>query len=341
MTLVKNLFYNDEHGLTMFRKSILIVKMTVIIMITIFVLFQTTGVNESNLAYGSLDNKNLPDFNFAAAGDWGCTQSAKDTVQNILHKNPELVLGLGDYSYQNTADCWIRLVEPLEHKMKIAIGNHEHLLYTNRTYSYPSPSLLQQYMVHFNLTKQYYSFEYQNVHFTVISTEVPFKTGSDQYDFVENDLEKSASDPNIDWIVALYHRLAYTSESFLDSIPALRKTYHPLFEKYDVDLVLQGHSHNYQRTFPIMYNNRTTAGPIITENEKTSYLNPKGQIFATVGTGGVPEIHNFTGARTNFTASQFNAFGFLNIDVIDNGTQLVGRFYDNDGTIKDRFKIIK
>jgi hypothetical protein len=38
------------------------------------------------------------DFNFAAAGDWACTSDTTDTVNNIVDKNPELVLGLGDLS---------------------------------------------------------------------------------------------------------------------------------------------------------------------------------------------------------------------------------------------------
>jgi hypothetical protein len=40
----------------------------------------------------------LPGFNFAAAGDWACTSDTTDTVNNIVDKNPELVLGLGDLS---------------------------------------------------------------------------------------------------------------------------------------------------------------------------------------------------------------------------------------------------
>src|SRR5215212_3019664 len=53
----------------------------------------------------------LPSFNFAAAGDWGCTDDTTNTVNNILDKNPELVLGLGDYSYdEDPADCWLKKV---------------------------------------------------------------------------------------------------------------------------------------------------------------------------------------------------------------------------------------
>src|SRR5215217_8557148 len=136
------------------------------------------------------------DFNFAAAGDCGCGrysadaedqhEPGEDIVNGIVNKNPELVLGLGDFSYEETADCWFEMIAPLDDKMKITIGNHD-----NET-----TELLDQYMSHFNLTKQFYSFEYQNVHFTVISTELP-SNGSEeieQYEFVDADLRSAASD---------------------------------------------------------------------------------------------------------------------------------------------------
>ena len=37
----------------------------------------------------------LADFNFGAAGDWGCSSNTKN-VENIAAKNPERVLALGD-----------------------------------------------------------------------------------------------------------------------------------------------------------------------------------------------------------------------------------------------------
>jgi hypothetical protein len=36
----------------------------------------------------------LPSFNFAAAGDWGCTSYTIDTVNNLVDKDPELIFGL-------------------------------------------------------------------------------------------------------------------------------------------------------------------------------------------------------------------------------------------------------
>ena len=47
----------------------------------------------------------LDEFNFAAAGDWGCNEMSKRTVNNIIGNDPELVLALGDLSYQKDTGC--------------------------------------------------------------------------------------------------------------------------------------------------------------------------------------------------------------------------------------------
>jgi hypothetical protein len=54
-----------------------------------------------NFAYASASSSLIPDFNFAAVGDWECTSYTIDTVNNILDKKPELVLGLGDFHNGN------------------------------------------------------------------------------------------------------------------------------------------------------------------------------------------------------------------------------------------------
>jgi hypothetical protein len=259
------------------------------------------------------------------------------------------VLGLGDFSYKDTADCWFEIIAPLDDKMKITIGNHDD----------ETTSLLNQYMSHFNLTKQFYSFNYQNVHFTVISTELIRNNsegielirneseGNEQYEFVNADLASAASDPNIDWIVVYYHKEAYTSpyitpakeEEIRTGLIHLRDAYHPLFEKYDVDLVLQAHNHNYERSYPIKYNNANSSSPIITDANTNNYSNPEGQIFVTAGTGG-RSSYGFL-AKEPYMVTQYVGYGFLNIDVIDNGQTFNATFYSNDGSIKDQFSIKK
>lgn len=283
---------------------------------------------------------NLRDFNIAATGDWGCTPNTKDTVDSIINKNPELVLGLGDYAYRNDAACWLEVIKPIENKMKIAIGNHDDKKYVDGI-EVPSKERLEEYMNQFNLTKQFYSFDYQNVHFLAMSTEDSYEKGSMQYHFVDNDLKKAASDNNIDWIVVFYHRIAYTSPGMVGSIADFRNTYHPLFDKYDVDIVLQAHTHNYQRSFPISYNSSNSSNPIIKDDDISNYADLNGQIFAIVGTGGSNVIHNLTETPAKFTAKQFYGYGFLNLEFIHNGTTMIGEFHDNDNTIKDSFSITK
>jgi hypothetical protein len=64
--------------------------------------------------------------NFGAAGDWGCNANTEATVSNMDAKNPEVVFGLGDYSYASTGSCWFSRIDPeIDDQMKIAIGNHE------------------------------------------------------------------------------------------------------------------------------------------------------------------------------------------------------------------------
>ena len=52
------------------------------------------------------NNKGTSIFNFVAVGDWDCNSETEDTVDNIIEQDPELVLALGDLSYNGKAKCW-------------------------------------------------------------------------------------------------------------------------------------------------------------------------------------------------------------------------------------------
>ena len=129
--------------------------------------------------------RNLTDFNFAVAGDFGCGPKAIQTVSNMAAKKPELVIALGDLSYQKDARCWFNTVAPLDSQgiLKIAIGEHD--VDDNLT-------KYKDYLQHFNLTNPYYSFDYQNVHFLAMATAknsvVPYNSTSKQFEFVKDDL---------------------------------------------------------------------------------------------------------------------------------------------------------
>jgi len=272
------------------------------------------------------------DFNFVAVGDWDCKSETKDTVENILEQDPEVVLALGDLSYNGNAECWLDIIEPISEKTKIAIGNHET----------DSSKILRDYMQYFDLEKQYYSFNYKNVHFIGLSTEIPYEEGSKQYEFVVQDLKKYSKDPSIDWIVAFFHRQAYSSGGGPDDEDDFTETYHPLFDKYNVVLALQGHFHAYERSYPITFNSEDEGKPIVTNTDPNTYINPKGTIFVTAGTGGAHDM-KISKSKPYSAFGLDGEFGIVNISVENDGTVLKSSFIENNGDEDeyDQFEIIK
>ncbi|MEP6576331.1 MAG: metallophosphoesterase [Nitrososphaerota archaeon] len=282
------------------------------------------------------------DFNFVAAGDWGCNEMAQRTVNNMQNKSPSLVLALGDFSYEKNGGCWLKMMSPLINKTRIVIGEHD---FDENNYT-----RLENYVNRFNLSDPFYSFNYGNIHFLALSSIIPFNNQSLQFkvlrddsrqkEFVSNDLYTASQNKSINWIVVYVYRPMYTSPTFHPPRESLRDSYHPLFDMYGVDLVLQAHNHNYQRSYPLRFNATNSSIPKIADTHVDAYDNPNGTIFMTVGTAGAVQ-YNFTG-QAPYTVKQFNRFGFLNINIIDNGTKMAGTFFDNrDGADKDHFTINK
>jgi hypothetical protein len=305
------------------------------------------NINDTNVIkqFISISNHTLKDFNFVAVGDWDCTSETEDTVENIIKQNPELVLALGDLSYNGDAECWLELIEPFAEKTKIIIGNHE----------LDSSDLLEDYMEYFRLGEQYYSFNYENVHFLVLSTETDFDEDSEQYQFAVNDLKKYSINSSIDWIVASFHKQVYSSGSSPEDEEDFREIYHPLFDKYKVDLALQGHLHAYERMYPITFNDNDEDEPIVRDTNPNTYNNPNGTIFVTVGTGGAHDME--LSSLDSFSAVGLDGdFGILDINVenssssnksnktivssndVNNTKVLKGRFIENEDD--DEFKTL-
>ncbi len=286
-------------------------------------------------------NYSLAEPNFGAAGDWGCSSNTKSTVSNIRsHNSPERVFGIGDYSYTSTPTCWLDIIDPIKSRTRIAIGNHED----------ESSEGFSSYMSAFGLSKTYYSFTYGNVRVIVMDTDHDsYSKGSSQYNFVISQLQQASTDSNIKWIIVYMHKQMYTSSNTCSSSSCsntgsdatnLRNIYHSQFGKYGVDVVLDGHVHNFQRTFPIKYDSGSPSSPIVTSSASTDYSDPYGQIFALVGTGGV-NIHALSGKSSWVKYQQDDRFGALDINIENSGYKLVGRYYTNDKVQRDVFTITK
>ena len=150
-----------------------------------------------------------------------------------------------------------------------------------------------------------------------------------QYRFVLNDLEKANKNKNIDWIIVLFHKPMYSSISKQFEEYIIRDKYQNIFDKYNVDLVIQGHNHIYTRTFPLSLNPSNIAEPIIdkisNKTNNNTFTNPNGTIFLVVGVGG-GELHRIV-EKPYYVANQYNkGFGFVDLKI--NDKRLDGTFYD-------------
>jgi Calcineurin-like phosphoesterase len=113
-----------------------------------------------------------------------------------------------------------------------------------------------------------YSFTYSNV--AVISVDandlsyeiqglLGYSEGT-QSAWVKKTLAAFRADPHIDFIVAFFHHCAFSTCESHSSDGGVRSTLAPLFAEYEVDLVIQGHNHLYERTNPICYHQGTNSG---------------------------------------------------------------------------------
>lgn len=105
-------------------------------------------------------------------------------------------------------------------------------------------------------TEAYYSFDYANIHFICLDSHDTDRSGEGAMaQWLKADLAATKRD----WLIAFFHHPTYTkgthdSDDDKDSagrMNDMRQVFLPILEAGDVDLVLTGHSHVYERSFLI------------------------------------------------------------------------------------------
>lgn len=223
-------------------------------------------------------------FTFYAAGDIG--ESVEDggtpdkLAQAIWERNPSYHHGLllGDIIYPigESAGYDIHLFPYFQDVFSRSTawpipGNHDWGSDIETNYA-------QQWKLPGN--EHYYSFDQGNVHFIGLdSKNGEFYEFGTQVAWLENDLKKAQG--NYDWIVVFLHHNG-KSCTYKDDYEAVVSLY-PLFAQYNVDLVLNGHAHTYERLKPMNGMGEVVQIPDVDHN---SYHNPEGFISITAGSGG-------------------------------------------------------
>jgi len=191
----------------------------------------------------------LPDkpdsLHFAVIGDNGNGEKEEyDTAAQMAKAYDRfqfpLVIMVGDNLYgserpQDFADKFEKPYKALLDKgvkFYASLGNHD--------------SREQRYYKPFNMNGQlYYSFKApkQDVRFFALESTY---MDQDQLKWIESELSKSGEK----WKIAFFHHPLYSSARTHGSTLKLCEVLEPLFIKYNVSLVLNGHDHTYERIKP-------------------------------------------------------------------------------------------
>ncbi|MBS2962815.1 metallophosphoesterase family protein [Actinocrinis puniceicyclus] len=76
-------------------------------------------------------------------------------------------------------------------------------------------------------------------------------SGGEQRAWLERQLKAARSSRQIDWIVVCMHQVMVSSSDANGADLGIRLNWGPLFDRYEVDLVLCGHEHDYERSLAV------------------------------------------------------------------------------------------
>ncbi|MFI2620203.1 purple acid phosphatase family protein [Streptomyces sp. NPDC018584] len=212
-------------------------------------------------------------FVFTAFGDQGVSYHALANDQVILGQNPAFHLHAGDICYADTtghgedsdtydARVWDTFLAQTETVAKsvpwmVTTGNHD-------MEAWYSPNGYGGQTARWSLPENgfaprsapgVYSFTYGNVGVVAldandVSYEIPANRGySDgkQTAWLDKRLGELRAKDGIDFVVVFFHHCAYSTSRHA-SDGGVRDAWLPLFTKHQVDLVVNGHNHVYERT---------------------------------------------------------------------------------------------
>jgi hypothetical protein len=208
--------------------------------------------------------------------------------------------------------------------------------------------------------ESYFSFDYGNAHFISINSEyLPWilTNNSALQTWLEQDLQSTTAD----WIIAFWHQPPYSkgthdSDESFSRMQFMRQNVAPLLEEYGVDLVLNGHSHSYERSYLIHghYGTSDTWNPSTmlidgtngNPNDGNGYQkyydgnDPNlGAVYAVVGCSGQKGSGNSDLNHPVMYMSTEDYHGSMVIDI--DGMELNAKFIDTTGAVLDEFVILK
>jgi acid phosphatase type 7 len=210
-------------------------------------------------------------------------------------------------------------------------------------------------------TSSYYSFNYGNIHFISLNSEIQNTNSRNtaMEEWLTQDLAQNAQD----WTIVYFHQAPYSKGSHNSDdlweihMRGMRKNILPICDAGGVDLVLSGHSHNYERSYllkghyeyssslqPNMILDESSGSPSEGKYYKKYYngsnCSYEGIVYVVMGNSGSktsPGDDKGLNHPVMYISDGENAVGSVVLDV--HADTLTGTYIRSTGEVIDRFQI--
>ena len=272
------------------------------------------GGETSAVSYFYATSANDSTLGFVAMGDSRSNPGIfEDIVTQVQKLNPDLIISMGDLVEDGgNFEQWN------EHYFKVAADLINHIPFSATLGDHEGDgdngALMSHYLgINNNVDEQWFSYDFGPAHF--VSLDYRHPDNEKMIEWFKQDMAKHGKK----WAFVYTHRPSY---NFGGHRSAWGKNVWPeLFRKFNVDIVFAGHSHQYERFYPIKPSNKPDSHPV-------TYI-------TTGGAGaGLYEVmqHSFLAK-----AESVNHFIFIEIS----GDTLRFKAYLKDNSILDSFEMIK
>lgn len=211
-------------------------------------------------------------------------------------------------------------------------------------------------------TESYYAFDYGNIHFISLDSYGTtgnlklYDTTGTQATWLKQDLAANTKQ----WTIAWWHHPPYTMGSHNSDTEQelidIRQNFIRLLERYNVDLILCGHSHSYERSRLLQghYGSETTFSPGVHQLSSSSALydgssnscpyrkdslNNRGTVYVVAGSAGQLGGQQASFPHDAMYYSNASDGGSLVLEV--EGNRLDGKWLCADGVVRDQFVLLK
>jgi Purple acid Phosphatase, N-terminal domain/Calcineurin-like phosphoesterase len=250
----------------------------------------------------------------------GDSRSGHATLARLLQLgdaqlDPQLLLFTGDAVTRGDSEAdweaFFTAAEPLLRRvpMVFAHGNHEH----NEIHYYSLMALPGD--------EENFSLDYGPMHLVVLNDSPAHASGMDDATrFLAGDLAAHEQAP---WKLVMHHRGVWSASPVHGNAADLQRAWAPLYDAHRVDLVLNGHDHDYERSRPMR------AGAVQASADA-------GTTYVIAGAAGAPLYRN---GRGFWTAVSESTQHVILMEVRRNSLHM--RTLRLDGSLLDELSLVK